>query len=161
MWEKRKDTRPPEPQQKPAPTPTYNPPPQQAGSPPQTPAPAPAASRSVTNIGRAMTIKGEIRSQEDLYLDGEVEGKLLVPGHSLTIGPNAKVKSDIKAREVTVLGTVHGNIEAEQKVAIRKDGQLVGNITTAGITIDDEAYFKGSIDIVRKETKGKAEAQKA
>src|SRR5579864_5372134 len=99
MWEKRKDTRPPEPQQKPAPTPAYNPPPQQAGPPPQ--APAPAAARSVTNIGRAMTIKGEIRSQEDLYLDGEVEGKLLVAGHSLTIGPNAKVKSDIKAREVT------------------------------------------------------------
>ena len=159
MWEKRKDSRPPEPQQRPAQTPTQNPPPQQAVPPPQ--AAAPAASRSVTNIGRAMTIKGEIRSQEDLYLDGDVEGKLLVPGHSLTIGPNAKVKSDIKAREVTVLGTVEGNIEAEQKVAIRKDGQLVGNITTAGITIDDEAYFKGSIDIVRKETKGKADAQKA
>jgi cytoskeletal protein CcmA (bactofilin family) len=158
MWEKRKDTRPAEPQQKPTQTPAYSPQPTQAAPPP---AAAPAPPRAVTHIGRAMTIKGEIRSDEDLFLDGDVEGKLLVPGHSLTIGPNAKVKSDIKAREVTVLGTVQGNIEAEQKVAIRKDGQLVGNITTAGITIDDEAYFKGSIDIVRKEIKGKADAQKA
>ncbi len=146
MWEKRKDTKQPEPQQRPAETKPYTAPlPQQAAPPP------PAAPRTVANIGRGMVIKGEILSKEDLFLDGEVEGKLLVPGHSLTVGPNAKVKSDIKAREVTVLGTVNGNIDAELKVIIRKDGQLVGNITTAGITIDDEAYFKGSIDIVRKD----------
>jgi len=152
MWEKRKDTkdtRQPEPQQRPAEAKPYTPPAQQAApSPPPPPAVAP---RSVANIGRGMVIKGEVVSKEDLFLDGEIEGKLLLPGHSLTVGPNAKVKSDIKAREVTVLGVVHGNIDAELKVIIRKDGQLVGNITTAGITIDDEAYFKGSIDIVRKE----------
>jgi cytoskeletal protein CcmA (bactofilin family) len=149
MWEKRKDTRQPEPQQRPAEAKPYTaPPPQAAPSPPPPPAVAP---RSVANIGRGMVIKGEVVSKEDLFLDGEIEGKLLLPGHSLTVGPNAKVKSDIKAREVTVLGVVHGNIDAELKVIIRKDGQLVGNITTAGITIDDEAYFKGSIDIVRKE----------
>jgi cytoskeletal protein CcmA (bactofilin family) len=149
MWEKRKDTRQPEPQQKPVePKPYTAPSPQAAPSPPPPPAVAP---RSVANIGRGMVIKGEVVSKEDLFLDGEIEGKLLLPGHSLTVGPNAKVKSDIKAREVTVLGIVNGNIDAELKVIIRKDGQLVGNITTAGITIDDEAYFKGSIDIVRKE----------
>jgi cytoskeletal protein CcmA (bactofilin family) len=149
MWEKRKDTRQSEPQQRPAEAKPYTaPPPQAAPSPPPPPAVAP---RSVANIGRGMVIKGEVVSKEDLFLDGEIEGKLLLPGHSLTVGPNAKVKSDIKAREVTVLGVVHGNIDAELKVIIRKDGQLVGNITTAGITIDDEAYFKGSIDIVRKE----------
>jgi cytoskeletal protein CcmA (bactofilin family) len=150
MWEKRKDTRQPEPQQRPAETKPYTPPPQpQAAAPPTSS--TPPAQRTVANIGRGMVIKGEIVSKEDLFLDGEVEGKLLLPGHSLTVGPNAKVKSDIKAREVTVLGIVNGNIDAELKVIIRKDGQLVGNITTAGITIDDEAYFKGSIDIVRKE----------
>jgi len=149
MWEKRKDTRQPEPQQKPVEAKPYTAPtPQAAPSPPPPPAVAP---RNVANIGRGMVIKGEVLSKEDLFLDGEIEGKLLLPGHSLTVGPNAKVKSDIKAREVTVLGIVNGNIDAELKVIIRKDGQLVGNITTAGITIDDEAYFKGSIDIVRKE----------
>jgi cytoskeletal protein CcmA (bactofilin family) len=148
MWEKRKDVRQPEPPQRPPEPKPYTPPPQQATPPPP---PPPAATRSVANIGRGMMIKGEILSKEDLFLDGEVEGKLLVPGHSITVGPNARVKSDIKAREVTVMGIVHGNIDAELKVIIRKDGQLVGNITTAGITIDDEAYFKGSIDIVRKD----------
>ena len=109
-----------------------------------------AAAAGGTTIGKAMTIIGEIHSAEDLYLDGEVQGLLMLGDHRLTVGPNGKVKSDIKAREVTVIGQVQGEIDAAQKVIIRKDGQVVGNIKTAGIMIDDEAYFKGSIDIVRK-----------
>jgi cytoskeletal protein CcmA (bactofilin family) len=97
-----------------------------------------------------MQIKGEIRSREELIVDGEVEGSL--ESHSsLTVGPNGKVKANIKAREVVILGSVKGNVEVTEKIAIRDKGSLIGDIRAAGISIDDGAYFKGSIDIVRPE----------
>ncbi|MBZ5591464.1 MAG: polymer-forming cytoskeletal protein [Acidobacteriia bacterium] len=96
-----------------------------------------------------MMIKGEVQSQEDLYIDGEVDGALELKEHCLTVGPNGKTHSTIRAREVVVLGSVQGNVEARDKIAIRKNGRLVGDIKTAGIIIDDGAYFKGSIDIVK------------
>ncbi len=99
-----------------------------------------------------MTIKGEIRTQEELLVDGEVEGML--ESHSLlTVGPKGKVKANIKAREVVIFGSVRGNVEVTEKIAIREQGNLVGDIRAAGISIDDGAYFKGSIDIVRPEPK--------
>ena len=99
-----------------------------------------------------MRIKGEIRTQEELLVDGEVEGSL--ESHSLlTVGPHGKVKANIKAREVVIYGAVQGNIDAAEKIAIREQGSLIGDIRTAGISIDDGAYFKGSIDIVRPEPK--------
>ena len=99
-----------------------------------------------------MFIKGDIRTQEELVVDGEVEGSL--ESHSLlTVGPNGKVKANIKAREVVIYGEVHGNVEVTEKLAIREQGSLVGDIKTAGISIDDGAYFKGSIDIARPEPK--------
>lgn len=151
MWEKRHNNPPPGgPKATSAPTqqPESMVPPVQAK--PAVPPQVMAAAAGGTTIGKAMTIIGEIQSQEDLYLDGEVQGLLLLGDHRLTVGPNGKVKCDIKAREVTVIGQVQGDVDATQKVIIRKDGQVVGNIKTAGIMIDDEAYFKGSIDIVRK-----------
>jgi len=130
------------------------------------PAPAPAAPppppsaqtrKSNATIGPSMHIKGEIRSDEELLVDGEVEG--LVESRSLlTIGPNGKVRANIKAREVVIYGSVKGDIEASEKLAIRDKGQLIGNIKTAGISIDDGAYFKGSIDIARPEPKVNAKA---
>ena len=154
MWEKKNNNPQPggpratsaPPQQQPQTQPAA--PPAQAK--PAVPPQVMAAAAGGTTIGKAMTIIGEIQSQEDLYLDGEVQGLLLLGDHRLTVGPNGKVKCDIKAREVTVIGQVQGDVDAAQKVIIRKDGQVVGNIKTAGIMIDDEAYFKGSIDIVRK-----------
>jgi cytoskeletal protein CcmA (bactofilin family) len=121
-------------------------------------APPPAATRKQNAvIGPSMHIKGEIRSDEELVVDGEVEG--LVESRSLlTIGPNGKVRANIKAREVVIFGSVKGDIEATEKLAIRDKGQLVGNIKTAGISIDDGAYFKGSIDISRPEPKVNAKA---
>ena len=99
-----------------------------------------------------MNIKGEIRSREELFVDGEVEGML--ESHSLlTVGANGKVRANIKAREVVVFGSVRGNIEVTEKIAIRDNGSVVGDIKTAGISIDDGAYFKGSIDISRPEPK--------
>jgi len=103
-------------------------------------------------IGKAVTIKGDIYSEEDLVVDGEVEGTIEVKDHMLTIGVNGKAKSAmIRARDVVVMGAIHGNIECAQKLTVRKDGKLVGDVRTAGIVIDDEAYFKGSIDITREE----------
>lgn len=102
------------------------------------------------SIGKAMTVKGKILSREDLFIDGEVEGTLEVQGHHLTIGPNGKAHASVKAREVVVMGTIYGNVEAIDKISIRKDGRLVGDVKTAGIVIEDGAYFKGSIDIVLK-----------
>jgi cytoskeletal protein CcmA (bactofilin family) len=107
-----------------------------------------------------MTIKGEIRSREELLVDGEVEG-MVESQSQLTIGPNGKVRANIKAREVIVYGSVRGNVEAAEKIAIRDQGSLVGDIKAAGISIDDGAYFKGSIDIVRPEPKVAARPMKA
>jgi len=117
---------------------------------PMQPGPAPAAQPSRAIIGPSMHIKGEIRSSEELYIDGEVDGTLELR-NSLTIGPRGKVHANIKAREVTILGSVRGNVEVAEKIAIRHNGSLIGDIKTAGISIDDGAYFKGSIDIIRPE----------
>jgi cytoskeletal protein CcmA (bactofilin family) len=100
-------------------------------------------------IGKAVKIIGDVFSGEDLFIDGEVQGTLEAKNARLTIGPNGKAKSDVRAREVVIQGQVQGNVEALQKITIRKEGSLVGNIKTAGIIIEDDAYFKGSIDIVR------------
>jgi cytoskeletal protein CcmA (bactofilin family) len=132
--------------------------------PPAVPAPlpgmAPELPRSTAVIGKAMKIKGEIYSQEDLCVNGEVEGALELNDHCLTIGPTGKAHSSVRAREVVVQGTIHGNVEAKDKIAIRKDGKLVGDIKTAGIIIEDGAYFKGSIDIVKLDSKASAPAPK-
>src|ERR1700691_4019499 len=102
-------------------------------------------------LGKSVIVKGQIFSREDLTIDGEVEGTVELQQHRLTVGPNGKVKASIKAREIVVLGTIHGNVETTDKIDIRKDAKLVGDIRTARIVIEDGAYFKGNIDIVRAE----------
>lgn len=102
-------------------------------------------------IGKSVVLKGQIYGREDLTIDGEVEGTVELQEHRLTIGPNGKVVATIKAREIVVLGTVHGNVEAREKIDIRKEAKVIGDIRTARIVIEDGAYFKGSIDIVRAE----------
>jgi cytoskeletal protein CcmA (bactofilin family) len=103
------------------------------------------------SIGKAVKIVGQIYSKEDLYVDGDVEGTVELLEHKLTIGPNGTVHASVKAREVVALGTIQGNVEAAEKIEIRKDAKLVGDIKTARIIIEDGAYFKGSIDIVKPE----------
>src|ERR1019366_6307280 len=102
-------------------------------------------------IGKAVKLVGQIFSREDLYVDGEVEGTLEALDHKLTIGPNGTVRATIKAREVVALGAIHGNVEATDKIEIRKGANRTGDILTAGMIIKDGAYFKGSIDIVKPE----------
>jgi cytoskeletal protein CcmA (bactofilin family) len=150
MWNKRDDA--PAPGSHPAANPGATPPaPMPRPAPMQPPAPRPPAAA----IGASMRIKGEISAREELLVDGEVEGTLESQS-AITIGVNGKVRANIKAREVVVLGSVRGNIEASEKIAIREKGSLVGDIKTAGISIDDGAYFKGSIDIVRPEQRNAA-----
>lgn len=149
MWSKSKD----EPGTTPYPESQRANPPQPAAA--ASPAPTQTTVRAATPtaaIGRSMRIKGEIHSREELLVDGEVEG-VMESESLLTVGPNGKVKANIKAREVVIFGTVHGNVEVSGKIAIREQGSLIGNIKSAGISIDDGAYFKGSIDIVRPEPK--------
>ncbi len=151
MWEKRRtDSQIPEtapaPQRTP-PAPSYAPSP--ATAPPPVRVAEPAGFRG-TAISSSLRIVGDIYSEEDIYVDGEVRGKLDVKDGRLTVGPNGKAQSDVKAREVVILGKVQGDVEAAQKITIRSTGSLVGNIKTTGIVIDDDAYFKGSIEIVHK-----------
>lgn len=108
-------------------------------------------SRGPAVIGKSVMIKGQIFSREDLTIDGEIDGSVELHEHRLTVGPNGKLQAGVKAREVVVLGTIHGNVEASDKIDIRKDAKLVGDIKTARIVIEDGAYFKGSIDIARPE----------
>jgi cytoskeletal protein CcmA (bactofilin family) len=102
-------------------------------------------------LGKSVIVKGQIFSREDLTIDGEVEGTVELQEHRLTIGPNGKVLANVKAREVVILGTIHGNVETTDKIDIRKDAKLLGDIKTARVVIEDGAYFKGNIDIVRAE----------
>jgi cytoskeletal protein CcmA (bactofilin family) len=113
---------------------------------------APARYDSSAVLGKGMVIIGNIHSEEDLTIDGEVEGTIDVPGHRLTIGASGKVEVDtITAKEVIVSGSLKGNINASDRVTIQKDARLVGDVQTAGIVIEDGAYFKGGIDIRRDE----------
>ena len=140
MWNKRNE---PEPRQNAMPAA------QQPTMPPQhVPQYVAEPPRSVAILGPSVVVKGEIRSQEDLTIEGEVQGLVEAIGHRLTIGPNGNLQTNgVKAREVVVMGKMKGSVEATEKVYIRKDAQLVGDVQTAGIVIEDGAYFKGGIDI--------------
>jgi cytoskeletal protein CcmA (bactofilin family) len=109
------------------------------------------STRNSATIGKAVKIIGQIFSKEDLYVDGDVEGTIECQDNKLTVGPNGKLQAGVRAREVVVLGQVKGNVEANDRIDIRKDARLVGDIKTARIVIEDGAYFKGSIDIVKPE----------
>lgn len=151
MWNKRKEEEyPPKPTATPA-TPAG----QIKENAPMSTSPAPShhvtESRGPAVIGKSVMIKGQIFSREDLTIDGEIDGSVELHEHRLTVGPNGKLQAGVKAREVVVLGTIHGNVEASDKIDIRKDAKLVGDIKTARIVIEDGAYFKGSIDIARPE----------
>lgn len=108
----------------------------------------------VAHIGKAVLIKGELSGSEDLYLDGEVEGTIELDRNSLTVGPNARIRAHIHAREVIIHGKVDGNVQGMERVELRRSAVLVGDISTQRISIEDGAYFKGGIDIKRDEKAG-------
>jgi cytoskeletal protein CcmA (bactofilin family) len=98
-------------------------------------------------LGKNVIVEGHIRSQEDLIIEGEVEGTIDMAGHRLTIATNGKVRANVKVREIEVLGSIEGTIEAVEKVYIRKSAQLVGDIHSAGIIVEDGGYIKGNIEL--------------
>ncbi|MBI1353342.1 MAG: polymer-forming cytoskeletal protein [Acidobacteria bacterium] len=100
-------------------------------------------------IGKSLKVKGTITGHEDLYVDGEIEGTVELEENSLTVGPNGNVSADVKARDITVLGRLTGNVKAGERIEIRKTGSLEGDLTTSRIVIEDGAVFRGSIDIVK------------
>jgi len=115
--------------------------------------PAPASSGEQATIGKGLTIKGEINGSESLYIDGKVEGSVNLPGNRVTIGRNGQVAASITAREIVVLGKVRGNVTATDRVDIRAEGSLSGDVAAARISIEDGAFFKGGIDIRKPEGK--------
>jgi cytoskeletal protein CcmA (bactofilin family) len=111
----------------------------------------------VAHIGKSVIIKGELSGSEDLYLDGEVEGSIDLREHSLVIGPNGRIRASISARELVLHGRVEGNVQATERVELKKSSTLMGDVSTQRIVIEDGAFFKGAIDIPKD---GKTELRK-
>ena len=121
-----------------------------ANEPPAAPRPATATTTTTADqatIGKSLVIKGEVTGSESLYIDGRVEGSICLAGNRVTIGRNGVVAANINAREIVVLGKVRGNLTASDRVDIRSDGSLTGDVVAARISIEDGAFFKGGIDI--------------
>jgi len=138
--------------------PTMTPPPAPEAPRPAPPAPAPEPARSTVSgdqatIGKGLFIKGEITGSESLYVDGKVDGSINLPGNRVTVGRNGQVAASITAREIVVLGKVRGNITASDRVDIRAEGALTGDVAAARISIEDGAFFKGGIDIRKPDAK--------
>ena len=111
------------------------------------PAPAPQQ----TYVGRTVMLKGQLTGNENLLIEGQFEGTITLEDHCLTVGADGQVKAEIHARHVVVLGTVTGNIQGREKIEIRRTGNVVGDLLAAAVAIEEGAYFKGSIDVLREE----------
>jgi cytoskeletal protein CcmA (bactofilin family) len=111
------------------------------------PRPVTTTTSDQATIGKSLVIKGEVTGSESLYIDGRVEGSINLSGNRVTVGRNGVVSANINAREIVVLGKVRGNLTASDRVDIRSDGSLTGDVVAARISIEDGAFFKGGIDI--------------
>jgi cytoskeletal protein CcmA (bactofilin family) len=120
----------------------------------ETPKPAHAASEA-TFLGKSVAIKGEVSCDDDLYIDGQVEGTIDPRGHHLTIGPNGRVKADVAARAVVVQGRLEGNIQASDRVDLKQSATVVGDIVTQRISIEEGVSFRGRANIQREPQKDK------
>ena len=106
--------------------------------------------RDLVNIGKSVVIKGELSGSEDLTIEGHVEGKIELKDHLLTIGPNGRIKAQVFAKTVIVLGEVTGNVSASEKVEIRDGGSVDGDIVSPRVAIAEGAHFRGSVDMQKK-----------
>lgn len=109
--------------------------------------PSAPSARNLACLGETVHVKGQISGAEDLQIDGKVDGPVSLEGQRLTVGRTGQLHSEISAREVVVYGKVNGNVHARDRVEIKKDGSVIGDINTARISIEDGAYFKGRIEI--------------
>jgi cytoskeletal protein CcmA (bactofilin family) len=114
---------------------------------------APVSTGDQATIGKGLYIKGEITGTESLFIDGKVEGSISLPGNRVTIGRNGQVAASVTAREIVILGKVRGNVSATDRVDIRAEGALTGDVAAARISIEDGAFFKGGIDIRKPDAK--------
>ena len=121
--------------------------PMAVSEPPAAPRPVTTTTADQATIGKSLVIKGEVTGSESLYIDGRVEGSINLSGNRVTVGRNGVVAANINAREIVVLGKVRGNLTASDRVDIRSDGSLTGDVIAARISIEDGAFFKGGIDI--------------
>jgi cytoskeletal protein CcmA (bactofilin family) len=110
--------------------------------------------KELANIGKSVVIKGEVSGSEDLYVDGEVEGSIDLRNHSLTVGPNGKVKASINAKCIVVQGKVDGSMTASDRLDLRKSAVVTGDVTTQRIAIEEGAFLKGKVDIQKEAGKG-------
>jgi cytoskeletal protein CcmA (bactofilin family) len=127
---------------------------------PTAPRPVSASTADQATIGKSLVIKGEVTGSESLYIDGRVEGSINLAGNRVTVGRNGVVSANINAREIVVLGKVRGNLTASDRVDIRSDGSLTGDVVAARISIEDGAFFKGGIDIRKAGQKANGEEVK-
>ena len=114
---------------------------------PSAPRSSSSTTRNSARLGSSLQIKGHITGTEDLQIDGKVEGSITLRGHQLTVGSTAQLTSEIHAGEVVVYGKVVGNVHARDRVDVKTDGSVIGDISTARISIEDGAHFKGRIEI--------------
>ena len=148
MWKRDEAVRPASGQPAAAPQP---PAPAQAGAPGPRPAEASRQlEKDIVNIGKSVVIKGELNGSEDLTIEGHVEGTIQLKEHVLTIGPNGRIKAQVFAKSVIVLGEVTGNVTATDKVDIRDNGSVDGDIVSPRVAIAEGAHFRGSVDMQRK-----------
>jgi len=117
--------------------------------------------KDIVNIGKSVVIKGELNGSEDLTIEGHVEGTIQLRDHVLTIGPNGRIKAQVFAKSVIVLGEVTGNVTASEKVDIRDNGSVDGDIIAPRVAIAEGAHFRGSVDMQRKGAPPKAETKPA
>ena len=143
----------------PASTPVAASTPAVSAPPKETPKPADPHRADVGHIGKSVVIRGELTGNEDLYLDGEVEGNINLRDHKLVIGPNGKIKANITARDIVVHGRVEGNITTTDRVELKRACTLIGDVATQRIAIEDGAFFKGAID-VKESTEARTEVRK-
>jgi cytoskeletal protein CcmA (bactofilin family) len=153
MWNKQSDSAAAPPSQQ-----TQWQPSQPAAAPAAGTRPSASAARGLSILGASLEIKGKISGEEDLQIDGKIEGSVALSGQRLTVGHSGQLNSEVWAREVVVYGKLTGNIHAGDRVEIKKDGSVSGDITTARISVEDGAYFKGRIEIERTKHSG-VEAQ--
>lgn len=119
----------------------------------QKPPIAGGAGQHHTYLGGSVVLKGELTADEDLTIEGQFEGSVNLQGHCVTVGQHGQVKADITARQVAVSGKLNGKVNAQEKIEIRRTGNVVGDLVSAGVAIEEGAYFKGSIEILRDEDK--------
>jgi cytoskeletal protein CcmA (bactofilin family) len=117
--------------------------------------------RTTVNIGKSVVIKGELSGSEDLTIEGQVDGKIELRQNVLTIGPNGKIKAQVFAKSVVILGEVTGNVTASEKVDIRDNGSVDGDIAAPRVAIAEGAHFRGSIDMQRAGASASKPAEKA